>query len=111
MQPIGRASEERVIGTAGRESYRVGTDRVDLTRESRPICAIKIAASPQDVLIDLNKSALIVIDMQNDFCSPNGWLASLGADVSPTRKPIEPIKRVAASLRAESVPVIWVNWG
>jgi ureidoacrylate peracid hydrolase len=105
------AAKERTIGTAGRESYRVTPDRVDLTREPRPIRAINIAASPQDVLIDLNKSALIVVDMQNDFCAPNGWLASLGADVSSTRKPIDPIKRVAESLRAESVPVIWVNWG
>ena len=67
--------------------------------------------SSLDEMIQPKHTALVVIDMQNDFCATNGWLASLGADVSPTRKPITPIKSVAEGLRAQSVPVIWVNWG
>ncbi|MBV9088103.1 MAG: cysteine hydrolase, partial [Acidobacteriaceae bacterium] len=84
---------------------------VDLSRAPQQTRAVKIKATPQDVLIDLNKTALIVIDMQNDFCAPAGWIASLGGDVAPTRKPIAPIKRVTAVLRAQNVPILWVNWG
>jgi nicotinamidase-related amidase len=104
-------NDARTLGTAGRDFYRVSPDVVDLSRAPREVRPVRIQASPQDVLIDLNKTALIVIDMQNDFCASNGWLSSLGADVSPTRKPITPIKSVAEGLRAQSVPVIWVNWG
>jgi ureidoacrylate peracid hydrolase len=102
---------ERTLGTAGREFYAVSETTVDLMRTPRSPRSTRIKASPQDVLIDLNKTALIVIDMQNDFCSLDGWFASLGVDITPIRKPIAPIKRVSAALREELVPVIWVNWG
>ena len=111
MQRNDGSKNTRTLGAAGRESYTVSESGVDLTRRPQELKPLEIAASPQPVLIDLNKSALIVVDMQNDFCSPQGWLGSLGVDVSPTRKPISAIKRVAEALRAESVPIIWLNWG
>jgi ureidoacrylate peracid hydrolase len=104
------ANKVTVLGTAGREFYRLGTNSVDMTRPGRDVRPVQIEAAPQPVLIDLNKTALIVIDMQNDFCMPGGWLNSLGVDVTPTRKPIHPLKRVTEALRGQDVPVIWVNW-
>ncbi|WP_242557944.1 cysteine hydrolase [Pandoraea capi] len=60
---------------------------------------------------DARKTALVVIDMQNDFCTPGGWLHSVGAPVEPMRKPIAPINRVSAAMRDAAMPVIWLNWG
>ena len=57
------------------------------------------------------RTAVIVIDMQNDFCAPGGWVDHLGADYRPDRKPIEPLQRLLPALRDAGVPVIWVNWG
>ena len=34
-----------------------------------------------------------------------------GIDISPNRKPIEPIRKLVAAFRRERLPVIWVNWG
>ena len=99
------------LGIPERDFYRVSKTAVDMTREVPPIRAVTIAALPQSITIDLNKTALIVIDMQNEFCSPKGWLASAGADVGPARKPIGPIKALSSALRALRVPIIWVNWG
>ena len=99
------------LGTSGRDFYRLNETTVDMTRPAPAPCAVKIPALPQNIVIDLNKTALIVIDMQNEFCSPAGWLASMGADVGPARKPIGPIKSVSTALRARGIPVIWVNWG
>jgi nicotinamidase-related amidase len=82
-----------------------------MTRRGRSVRPIRVDAAPQAILLDLNKTALIIIDMQNDFCRPGGWLNSLGIDVTPTRRPIDPLKRVTAALRPQDVPVIWVNWG
>jgi len=70
-----------------------------------------IACAPQDVTVDLLRTAVIVIDMQNDFCAPGGWVDSLGLDYRPDRKPIEPLRRMLPALRKAGVPVIWVNWG
>jgi nicotinamidase-related amidase len=72
---------------------------------------IKITAAPQHVTIDLRRTAMIVIDMQNDFCSKGGWVDSIGGDYRPDRTPIKPLQKLLPALRASGVPVIWVNWG
>src|SRR3546814_14587017 len=41
---------------------------------------LTIAAAPQTVTIDLKRSAMIVIDMQNDFCTKGGWVDHIGGD-------------------------------
>jgi len=63
------------------------------------------------VVLDLTRTACVVIDMQNDFCAEGGWLSYVGVDVSPARAPIEPLARLLPALRAADVPVIWLNWG
>lgn len=45
------------------------------------------------------KLALIVIDMQKDFCAPGGYIDSQGVDLTPARATIDPIQRVLAAFR------------
>jgi nicotinamidase-related amidase len=49
--------------------------------------------------------------MQNDFCHADGWLASIGVDVTPARTPIPVLQDALPRLRAAGVPVVWLDWG
>jgi ureidoacrylate peracid hydrolase len=99
------------LGTPGRDFYRIASGTVDMTRPALPSRPVRVRALPQEVIIDLSKLALLVVDMQNEFCSPRGWLSSLGLDVSGALKLVDPIKQTTAALRAAGVPIVWVNWG
>jgi nicotinamidase-related amidase len=99
------------LGPTPRNTWQVTTDQVDLRRPVLAARPVSIAADPQRLVIDLARTAMIIVDMQNDFCSPGGWLASIGVDISGAQAPIPAIASVLPPLRAAGVPVIWLNWG
>ncbi len=99
------------IGPSPRNTWRVSAEAADLTRPLVPARPVTVVARPKRVTVDLARSAMLVIDMQNDFCHRDGWLASIGVDIAPARGPIAPLAGLLPALRAASVPIIWVNWG
>ena len=87
-------------------------DRVaDISRRAPEPRLVQVPTDTKLLQLDLNKAACIVVDMQNDFCHPDGWLASIGVDVSPARQPIDPLQALLPALRQAQVPVVWLNWG
>jgi ureidoacrylate peracid hydrolase len=59
--------------------------------------------------LDPARSALLVIDMQNAFCHPEGTLGISGVDVSPARATYQPVRDLAEAFAANGLPVIWTQ--
>jgi nicotinamidase-related amidase len=70
-----------------------------------------IPAEPDTLSIDLDRTALIIIDMQRDFLEPGGFGAALGNDVSRLRAAVAPCGAVLAAARGAGMLVIHTREG
>lgn len=66
---------------------------------------------PFDADLRPDNTALIVIDMQTDFCGEGGYVDKMGYDLALTRAPIAPIRSVLAAMRAKAYTVIHTREG
>ena len=106
-----REQPEGALGVGEQTRWWATPETVDMAGPRPPPVRLNLAAEPQSVVIDLRRTAIMVIDMQNDFCAAGGWVDHIGGDYTPDREPIAPLQRLLPALRTAGVPVMWVNWG
>lgn len=74
-----------------------------------------IKADPYDFPItgalDPAKTALMIIDMQRDFCDPAGYMSTRGEDISPARRIIPRIQAVRDAAYANGIMVVHTREG
>jgi nicotinamidase-related amidase len=99
------------LGPSHRNEWQVSADAVNMVRAQAGARPVTVTDQARQITFDAARTAIVVIDMQNDFCHPDGWLAHIGVDVTPARAPIDPLTTLLPIARNAGVPVIWVNWG
>src|SRR5512135_903476 len=70
-----------------------------------------VPADPEPVTIDLPKTAVIVVDMQNAFVSKGGYFDLLGYDLSTVQKIIEPCKKIISIARGKGTKIVYLQMG
>src|SRR5262249_59962796 len=66
---------------------------------------------PEPLEIDLARTAVVVVDMQNAFASPGGLLDIAGVDISGADQIVRRIGELLVAARAASVPVVYLQTG
>ncbi len=98
-------------GPTSSSTWTVHPDHVSMVRAPVPARPLRVDARPLPIEVDLARTCLVVIDMQNDFCHPEGWFGRRGNDLTAARKPIPVIASLADAIRSAGSRVIWLNWG
>lgn len=66
---------------------------------------------PYDGQLSPQNTALVIIDMQTDFCGAGGYVDKMGYDIGLTRAPIKPISALLAVMRAHGFTIIHTREG
>lgn len=73
--------------------------------------SIQLPARPETFDLDPARAALIVVDMQNGYCSPGGYFSHLGVDLSATASVYPAIQRALDAAHSSGIQVIWLQNG
>jgi len=68
-------------------------------------------AKPEPIAIDRARTAVIVVDMENDFVAKGGMFDRAGADISGAQKAIAPTAKVLAVARQTGMKIIYLKMG
>ncbi len=86
-------------------------DRISLARPRKVASLANLVACPVHVEVDFARAALVLVDMQNDFCHPDGWFARTGVDVSYANQIVPHLQPLLMSARQAEMPVVHLHWG
>jgi ureidoacrylate peracid hydrolase len=81
---------------------------VDVATEHQ---TIEVPARPAPFSLEPTKTAVVVVDMQNDFASPGGMFDRAGIDITCIQAIVPNVRAVLESARANELPIVYLKMG
>jgi ureidoacrylate peracid hydrolase len=110
VQTVGAAAFGTVVragdGPGASARQTAGSSRRETSGSGR---AVTIDANPGPIRIDTARTAIVVVDMQNDFGSDGGSFQRAGIDISMIRAAVAPTARALGVARASGVRTIYLK--
>ncbi|HET9419126.1 MAG TPA: cysteine hydrolase [Chthoniobacterales bacterium] len=73
--------------------------------------SVTLDAKPEPIAIDPARTAVIVVDMENDFAAKDGMFDRAGADISGAQKAIAPTAKALAAARQAGLKIVYLKMG
>lgn len=90
------------VGSAKRTAAKAEMDRGRM---------VTLVAKPGAIDLDVTKTVVLVVDMQNDFGSKGGMFDRSGFDISIVQRAIPPTAKVLAAARSAGIKVVYLKMG
>jgi isochorismatase family protein len=105
---IGATAAASLVGGAGQQS--ASAEQVSKSTQN-PRRVARVEAKPEPIAVDIGQTAVIVVDMQNDFCSKGGLLDRAGLDFSMIQRAVGPTAKVLTSARQSALKIVYLKMG
>jgi len=70
-----------------------------------------IEAKPEPITVNCSETAVIVVDMQNDFCSKGGLFDRAGINISAVQKAVGPTRKALSAAREAGIKIVYLKMG
>ena len=71
--------------------------------------SLTVEARPGPITFDITRTAVVVVDMQNDFGSPGGMFDRAGIDISGIQAIVAPIASLLDAARRSAIPICYLK--
>jgi ureidoacrylate peracid hydrolase len=71
--------------------------------------AVHVEARPGPIIMDPGTTAIVVVDMQNDFAAPGGMFDRAGIPIDGIQAIVEPIRLVLDAGRSAGIPAVFLK--
>jgi nicotinamidase-related amidase len=72
---------------------------------------VTLAAEPYPLEMDSSRTAVLLVDIQNDFCMPGGWADLAGLDIRKAAGILPQVRDVLAAARAAGLLIVHTREG